>query len=324
MTVVESKQYAPEANKVSAAISQRAGISVRNVLYATDFSPTSESALPYATAIARKFGSTLHVAHVVSDTSLLLMTGGVDYVSFGTLYEDAHCLAKEKVERVASRLGGIPTRSYIRHGKVWPNLSGIVTGNGIDLIVVGTHGRTGMGKMLLGSVAEDILRHAPCPVLTVGPRVCGRAKLPEFGSRGKTLAPVELELQRILFAAKFTPESLQVAPVAIGLAEQFEARLMLVHILENYSNLDSRPGPIEDAVRRLQALVPKDTALAYAPEIVMEFGTAWQAIVNKAEEFDADLIVLGARPKDGTTHVPWSTVHQVVAHAKCPVLTVRN
>jgi len=99
---------------------------------------------------------------------------------------------------------------------------------------------------------------------------------------------------------------------------------MLVHILENYSNLDSRPGPIEDAVRRLQALVPKDTALAYAPEIVMEFGTAWQAIVNRAEEFDADLIVLGARPKDGTTHVPWSTVHQVVAHAKCPVLTVRN
>jgi nucleotide-binding universal stress UspA family protein len=323
MAVLESKPDTPETNNTVLAPRALTAISVKNVLYATDFSTTSEAALPYASAIARKFGSTLHVAHVLSDTGLLLMTGGVDYVSFGALYEDAHSIAKEKVERVASRLGGIPYRCYVRHGGVWPSLSNIVTENAIDLIVVGTHGRSGLGKLVVGSVAEEILRHAPCPVLTVGPRVCGRAKLPEFDSRGRVLAPVELELQQILYAANFSAGSQQVAPVAIGLAEQFEARLMLIHVLENYSNLDSRPGPIEDSVQRLQALVPKDAALPYAPEIVMEFGPAWQAIVRKAAEIDADLIVLGARPKDRTTRVPWSTVHQVVAHASCPVLTVR-
>ena len=72
---------------------------MKNVLFATDFSATSEAALPYATAICRRFGSTLHMAHVLSEASLLMMTGGVDYVSMGTIYEDAHNEAKEKLDQ---------------------------------------------------------------------------------------------------------------------------------------------------------------------------------------------------------------------------------
>src|SRR5271165_5215671 len=108
MSALQYKQSPPETEKRSAAIS------VKNVLYATDFSPTSEAALPYATAICRRFGSTLHAAHVLSDTSILLMTGGVDYVSMGTIYEDANTEAKEKLEQLAARLEGIPHRNYVR------------------------------------------------------------------------------------------------------------------------------------------------------------------------------------------------------------------
>jgi len=315
MSVLECKQEIPETKKHGGAIP------VKNVLYATDFSATSELALPYATAICRHFGSTLHIAHVLSDTNLLLMTGGVDYISVGTVYEDAHTEAQAKIQQVASRLGEIPHLTYVRHGRVAANLNIIVAENGIDLIVVGTHGRTGLGTLLLGSVAEDILRHVPCPVLTVGPGICGRAKLPEFHSKGRELAPVELELRHIVYATNFTPQSLTVAPVAVALAEEFEGRLTLMHVIEQY-NLEDRLGPIEDGVRQLQAVVPKDAALAYAPEIVMEFGSAWQCIVKTAAEREADLIVLGARPAAGTAHLPWSTVHRVVAHATCPVLTV--
>jgi len=317
MTVLEIKQDTAETKKIAAAIS------VKNILYATDFSATSEAALPYATGLCRKFGSTLHVAHILSDTNLLLMTGGVDYVSFGTLYEDAHSEAREKVERIAARFRGIPCRCHVRHGQVWKNLSGIVAENEIDLIVVGTHGRTGLGKLLLGSVAEDILRHAACPVLTVGPQVRGRARLPEFDRHGRALAPVELELQKILYATDFSPASLAVAPIAIGLAGKFEAQLTLIHVLENYSNLDSRPGPIEDGIRKLQALVPREARLAYEPETLMDFGSPWNCIVSKAAEFESDLIVLGAHSTDSSTRLPWSTAHQIVAHAPCPVLTVR-
>jgi nucleotide-binding universal stress UspA family protein len=316
MAVLEHKQNPPETEKRSSAIS------VKNVLFATDFSATSESALPYATAISRRFGSMLHVVHVLSDASLLLMTGGVDYVSVGTLYEDAHSDAQEKIQRITTRLEGIPYRTYVRHGQVWTNLASIVKENAIDLIVVGSHGRTGLEKLLLGSVAEDILRHLPCPVLTVGPKVSGRAKLQEFQTKGRELAPVELELRQIVFATNFTTGSMIVAPVAVGLAEQFRAQLTLMHVIEQYAHLDTRPGPIEEGVQKLQALVPKDASLAYPPEIMVEFGTASECILDTAAERDADLIVLGARPADGATHLPWSTVHRVVAHAACPVLTV--
>jgi nucleotide-binding universal stress UspA family protein len=316
MKVLEYQQDTPEGQKRSAAIS------VKNVLYATDFSAISESALPYATAISRRFGSTLHVAHVLSDSSVLLMTGGVDYVSMGTLYEDAHSTAQEKIQQITTRLGGIPYRTYVRHGQVWANLSSIVAENAIDLIVVGSHGRAGLGKLLLGSVAENILRHSPCPVLTVGPRVAGRAKLQEFHGKGRELAPAELEMQHIVYATNLTPASLTVAPVAIALAKVFQSRLTLMHVIEDYADLEDRPGPIEGGVRQLQAIVPKDASLAYAPEIVMEFGSASECIVKAAAEREADLIVLGARPADGTTHLPWTTVHRVVANATCPVLTV--
>lgn len=106
------------------------------------------------------------------------------------------------------------------------------------------------------------------------------------------------------------------------MAEEFDSRLTLISVLENYSDLGILPGPIEDGVRRLQDLVPADNRLAYAPEVVMEFGTASERIVNAEGEREADLIVMATRPVDRTTHVPSSTVYRVAATATCPVLTV--
>jgi nucleotide-binding universal stress UspA family protein len=320
---IEEKMNPVSEREISQKIT---ALSLKNVLFATDFSATSEAAFPYATAICRHFGSMLHTAHVLSDASLLMMTGGVDYVSMSTIYEDAHTEAKGKLDHISGRLEGIPHRNYVRHGQVWKNLSEIVEENGIDLIVLGTHGRTGLGKLLLGSVAENILRHSPCPVLTVGPKVSGRAKLPEFQNRGRDLAPVELELRQIVFATNFAQNSALIAQKAISLAEEFRARLTLLHVIEDYTQLGSRPGPIEDGIRRLHDLIPKDAALQYLPETLLEFGSAPDCILTAASEREADMIVLGARSsvEVGTTHLPWSTAHHVIAQAHCPVLTIRG
>jgi len=301
-----------------------AAISVENVLFATDFSATSDAALPYATAICRRFGATLHAAHILSEANLLLMTGGVDYVSMGTIYEDAHAEAQEKLDQMASRLD-VPIHCYVRHGQVWKGLAAIIEENEIDLIVVGTHGRTGLGKLLLGSVAEVILRHAPCPVLTVGPKVSGRAKLPAFEAKGHDVAPLELELLQILFATNFASDAPRMAQTAVALAQAFRSQLTLMHVLEDYAELGQRPGPMEEGIRRLRDLIPKDVVLPYTPETLLEFGSASECILRFAEEREADLIVLGARTSAevGTTHLPWSTAHHVIAHAPCPVLTIR-
>jgi nucleotide-binding universal stress UspA family protein len=301
-------------------------ISVKNVLFATDFSGTSEAALPYATAICRRFGSTLHAAHVLSDASLLAMTGGVDYVSMATIFDDAQQEAKEKLEHMAVQFEGIPHRNHVRHGFIWKNLEEIIAENEVDLIVVGTHGRTGLGKLLLGSVAEEILRHAPCPVLTVGPKVAGRAKLPAFPTAGRDLAPVELEVRQVVFATNFAENSAAIAQAAMALARAFRARLTLMHVFEDYTRVGKRPQLIEEGARCLQELLPKDTGLQYTPETVLEFGSAAERILKAASEREADLIVLGARPagQAGSTHLPWTTAHQVIAHAPCPVLTIRE
>lgn len=303
-----------------------AGFSVKNVLFATDFSATSEAALPYATAICRRFGGTLHSAHILSDASLMLMTGGVDYVSMGTLYDDAHAEAKDKLDQLSARSEGVSHRNYVRHGPVWSSLAGIIQENGIDLIVVGTHGRTGLGKLLLGSVAENILRHASCPVLTVGPKVSGRNKLPALPAAGRELAPVDLELRQIVFATNFAPNSALIARAAAALAQEFRARLTLLHVIEDYAELGSRPAPMDVGARRLQDLIPKNAALQQTPDAVLEFGSASEQILKVASQRDADLIVLGARAATevATTHLPWSTASEVVANAHCPVITIRG
>ncbi|MGC2171077.1 MAG: universal stress protein [Candidatus Sulfotelmatobacter sp.] len=317
MTVLECKQDTPEARK------QPSAISLDNVLYAADFSATSESAFPYAAAICRRFGSTLHLAHVVSKVNVPLMAGDVDYVSVDATYEDAQSEAREKIRKLTTRLGEIPRQTYLRYGQVWTNLSGIVRGKSVGLIVLGTHGRTGFSKLLIGSVAEDIFRHAPCPVLAVGPRVCGRARLPEFRTNGGELVPVELDLRHILYATSITPISSKVASLAIALATDFEAQLTLMHVIEKYTNRQDRPALIEAGMERLQAVVPRDAMLTHAPEILVEVGSAPECIVKVAREREADLIVLGTRRADLATHLPWTTVHDVIAHAPCPVLTVR-
>lgn len=327
MALVEAHpEVVPNATAERKAAGPSSAIAVKNVLFATDFSASSEAALPYAAAVCRHFGSTLHIAHVLSETSMLLVTGGVDYVSMGTIYEDAHTEAKEKLDEIATRLEGIPLRSYVRHGQVWRNLEGIIQDNEVDLIVLGTHGRTGLGKLLLGSVAEDILRHASCPVLTVGPKVSGHAKLPVFPKRGHDVAPLELELQQIVVATDFAPSAARIVQRGVKLAEEFRARLTLLHVIEDYTQLGSRPGPIEEGVGRLQALIPADAALQYPAETVLEFGPPAERILKIAVERDADMIVLGARSaRDiGSTHLPWSSAHHVIAQAHCPVLTIRE
>jgi nucleotide-binding universal stress UspA family protein len=301
-------------------------ISVRNVLFATDFSATSDAALPYAAAICRRFGSTLHTVNVLSEVGVLMMAGGIDYVNLGTIYDQMQNEARERLSRISSCVEGMPCRNYVRHGQVWDNLASIIEEHDIDLIVAGTHGRTGLGKLLLGSVAENISRHARCPVLTVGPKVSGCAKMPMLQSHGRDLAPPELELRQILFATNFGNNTERLAHEAILLAQEFHARLILMHVIEDHSLPGSDLGPIEEVTQRLKELIPVNAELQHTPETVIEFGNASERVLRVAAEREADIIMLGAHSSAevGTTHLPWASAHHVIAEAHCPVLTIRD
>lgn len=326
MTPIDTKAETASHESMGRARTTFAALAVRNVLFATDFSAILEAALPYAASICRHFGATEHNVHVLSDVGVLMMGGGVDYVSLGTLYDDAQNEAKEHLGEISALLEGIPHRNYVRHGDVWKNLALLVDQNEIDLIVVGTHGRSGLGKLLLGSVAENILRHAPCPVLTVGPKVSGRAKLPALLGGGRDLAPPDLDLRQIVFATNFAAGAPSLAQAAIRLAEEFHSRLTLMHVMEDYTRLGTHPGPIEECRRKLDRLIPPNAVLQQLPDRVIEFGHAAERILKVAGDREADMIILGARSaaEVGGTHLPWSSTHHVIAQAHCPVLTIRE
>src|SRR5437899_12923054 len=122
MTLVEAR-----TNSIADQSAQpSSSLSVKNVLFATDFSATSESALPYARAICRRFRSTLHLVHVLSEASLLMMTGRVDYVSMGTIYEAAHNEAKDKLGQIAADFETIPHHTHVRHVGIGKNRAQLI------------------------------------------------------------------------------------------------------------------------------------------------------------------------------------------------------
>jgi nucleotide-binding universal stress UspA family protein len=278
-----------------------------NILFATDFSKHSGTALPFALSIAHKYGSRIIAAHVIPPPPL----GNFPTIEVQALAAQALREAHVHIKELGRRLGAVPHDEVLRKGDIWDELSAIAKEKKVDLIVLGTHGRTGVSKLLIGSVAERIFRQSKCPVLTVGPNVSGEPR---------SVA----DIHTILCPIDFTPESLAAFPYALSLAEENQARLYLMHVV---------PDPIvnyEEAslVSRLKALVPPEARLWCEPKAVVETGNAAERVLDQAEELGVDLIVLGIRPVSmlaGTrTHLGMATAYTIVSRAICPVLSVRG
>jgi nucleotide-binding universal stress UspA family protein len=301
-------------------------VELKNVLFATDFSEASEAALRYVTALSLRYGSIIHLAHILPDVAFL-RPGAPDPAVIGSIYEDAHSVAQEKMQRLTDRLKGFPHRNYIRHGETCQVLAEIVGEQQIDLLIAGTHGRTGLGKVVMGSVAEEILRQVSCPVLTVGPKVVGTVA-PE-SRRDRELPPAQINVRQVLYATDFKQESQEAFHYALSFAREFRARLALLHVIETYGDEPyEHPGTIDTSLARLRELVPDDAGLRYPPEILAEFGSPSECILQTAADREVDLIVLGVRPAGGhigaATHFGRAVAHKVIVGAHCPVLTVRN
>jgi len=285
-------------------------IAFKNVLVATDLSPLSEPALLWARAIARRHGAELYVTHVISPAETALVPP--EY--WGSTEQAIEEAALRDMERLDAHLQGVHHKTLLEHGGVWQSISADISEFQIDLVVMATHGREGLGRLLMGSIAEEVFRRAPCPVLTVGPKVTAQViGGPEF--------------RHILFATNLGPESLAAAPYAVSLAEEFETDLTLLNVMDE-ENFEPPVDPIvilQNRTSRLSKLVSAGAQLRRKPQFRVEFGKAAEQILNVAEELNASLIVLGAKSTNtGTaTHVAAANAHSVVSHARCPVMTVR-
>ena len=296
----------------TAAVNPAARVTFRNVLFATDFSSSSEAALPYALAVARAYDSQLYVAHVIRP-DLFQMVPPEEAIS---LQQSTRRHAEEQMARllISGSLRDVPHHVLMAEGPLWPAALALIEKHQVDLVVVGTHGRTGARKLLLGSAAEEIFRLSPCPVLTVGPHVAGKA-------------PERAHIRRLLFATDFSTQAERATAYALSLAQEHEAHITLLHVVKDTHDLSERNRAVlkEFFTRRLQGLLPPEAALWCEPEIRVEFGEPAETILTNALEGETDLMVLGIRRSGNFSgHLPPATAYKVVCQSRCPVLTVRG
>lgn len=299
-----------EMSSEMAATPPAIGVSLRNILIATDFSRPSPShrALTYALEIARRYHSKLFLFHAVPRTGVLSGAGTWDNAIAAAW---RHGLKLEKHLRTEGALDGIEDEVIIRKGEVWDEMSVVINEVSVDLVVIGTQGRTGLAKLLLGSVAEKVFRNAACPVLTVGP---------------KTRNPRQQGPRRILFPTDFSAQSEVAFPYALLLSRRNQAGLTLLHVLEGPTgDTELNRQRANPTKFRLRDMARRAGILTYGTPLFVRCGYPAQKILDVAKETHSDLIVMGVNTRSRFSYRQmWPVAYAVVCGSLGPVLTVRT
>lgn len=290
---------------LATSVNPKPGISLRNILFATDFSESSMKALPYVSAIARRFGAPVYACHVIVPNSLVAAAPQ----AAPSLYEAEYNAATKELESLAGSpsLKGTNTQTLLSSGLLGDALLEEIANNKIDLVVAGTHGRTGFRRFFLGSGVETICRVATCPVLTVGPESVGAEK----------------DFRRILVPTDLSEESLRSLPIVSKLAGE-GATVTVLHVLpeETASNPDSKN--LAEPLRADMVHLFKRQLEPLRSEFVIEAGDTAETILRVAREKNADLIAMGIRGAFLPGFQPrMSVAYRVMATAHCPVVTCR-
>lgn len=289
-------------------------IRIERILFATDFSPTAAMALPYAAAIARRFRAAIYIAHVIPAEEYAHMEPDQRDRALSEMKQSAE--HRISLLLASSHFNDMPFQVVLDHGDVTAVVSALVDKHKIDLIVAGSHGRHGLQKLLSPSIDESIACAAACPSLLIGPEA--------------SIEPeAEMHLQRILFAADFSPGSRRAMDYAFALAKAHEAHLYILHVAEDVWNEPLSTRMSADAFCRMRLLendLPQGQRGVEA-EYLVEFGPPERLILDTAENHGAQLIVV-ALPRTVHPHLssrmPGPLAYNLASHARCPILAVRS
>jgi len=285
-------------------------ISVQRILLATDFSTASEKAAFYARALAKRFSSLVEVAHVFDPSRVATYEDAVLELPVG----ERRRSSRDSLEQLRNQFvsNGVETRTISLEGHhPASELLRVAKEQQIDLIVAGTTSTHGVERLLLGSTAEQLIRNATCPVLTVGPYTALIGESP-------------LAFQTIICATDLTPRAAKAAFFAVSFAEDSGGRLYLCHVCDSNIENSTQDAPSKKTFESLlRKMIPRSSYDWCNPECIVEHGDVSEAILSLAIRVKADLIVLGARHSSfWLTHVERGLTSELLAKAPCPVMTV--
>jgi nucleotide-binding universal stress UspA family protein len=304
-------------------------VEIRRILCPIDYSEFSRRALDHAIAIARWYGSTVTVMHVsdVLPVTAYTIAGPIFPPALLTPEDRTAMLAAMKKFAAEETASGVSMEFDVAQGRPATEIVEKAKEMGCDLLVLGTHGHAGFDRLVLGSIAEKVLRKAECPVLTVP-------------CRAPAAVPVSPGLfKQILCAVDFSPCSIHALDYAVSLAEEADAHLEVVHVVElpPGTPADLQDGIdlprdlrtfVEDTIKerrqRLGDLIPIDARTYCTIDTVLTSGRPHREILRIADEQHAGVIVMGVHGHSAVDVLLFgSTTNHIVRQATCPVLTLR-
>ncbi|MGC9197818.1 MAG: universal stress protein [Acidobacteriaceae bacterium] len=280
------------------------------ILLATDLEDDLEHLLPYAVAQARASKAICKLVHVIPPADGTMLDARAIFPADAA---EAEHHAKQRLSVVAANLraSSIPCDVLIRPGLPAIVVPELVQETGADRLILGTHGRRHLKKLILGSVANEILRKVSVPVCTVGPQV---------------RRPTSAEPQKLLHPVSLAPGYEPSARMALQIAQFHKAAITLLHVLpHDASPADQRSHLLDSTRTQLEQLVREQAPPGIQPTLQIETGPVVEQILHVAEEMQADLIVLGVNPDEH--HWPIEkddTAYEIITRAKSPVLTLRR
>ena len=297
---------------------------LQKIVATTDFSNESQAGVRYAVALAEKFKASVSLLHVIEPPSRM---SGVESLILARKDSELVDLARTQLTTLAKReaKGDVALTASVRTGKPFHEINTAARESATDLIVIATHGYSGVKRVLLGSTAERVVRHAPCPVVTVPAREQPKPsrKTPPF------------KLKNILVPIDFSNLSKDALPYAVVLAGNFGAEIILVHIVEKVP-MDYLLGGeltnqtivplMKEAESNLERVAEElNQATGVKVTVMVRQGRPFEEICAASKAGNADIIILTTHGYTGLKHV-WlgSTAERVVRHAACPVLVVRE
>jgi nucleotide-binding universal stress UspA family protein len=293
-----------------------------NVLLSTDFTTCSDHAKRYAYAFAKQPGGILHIAHAVEVTPYpysLVPEGGA--IMEDTLRE-IRFAAKEHLDADVEEAKemGVQTKGHLLEGYPPEQIDALALNLGCDLLVVGTHGRSGLSNLVHGSTCSKILRASPAPVLSV------KEKEHEFVDEEG-----HISINRVLCPVDFSRLSEEALPAAADICRRFGASLLLYHVVDSrieYPLLTpSSSLPMEAHLQETSAALLEKLQASLSDietDIDVVLGVPGKEIVRAAASEDVDLVVMSTHGRQGLSHaLLGSTTEKVATQAPCPVLTIK-
>lgn len=295
----------------------------KKIMVPTDFSTGSNEAIYFAAMLAEPFASEVNLFHAISLFEADPNNPDYRFPKIEEIYAALEETASERMDEIDKSHKNIKFRKIMVRGiSPTEEIVSFAQDKKMDLIVMGTHGRSGLSHFMLGSVAEKIIRHMPCPVVTI--------RHPE----GKEKRSYD-GIKRIVVPIDFSPYSKQAVETAAVIAEKFGAELQFLHVIEEQvhpahyvTGKTSIFAFVPDLMNKSEAAMEKFVNPSLKASVQRSFhvveGRAHAAIVEFAEQQKAGLIAIASHGLSGLEHfLVGSTTERVVRHAKIPVLAVK-